>query len=771
MDIHALHDEFLHPPREFSPIPFWFWNDALTEAELTRQIDDFRAHGVEGFVIHPRKGLDPAIGYMTERWLHFVRHAVEEAAARNMQVILYDEGMYPSGSAHGMVAAQNPQWAAWCLRATEAAGDEPGLEHSEPFSPGEGVYYAPFEGRWFVFREEQSGGTIRGLFPGEDDGEPDAPLAADLLNPEAVQTFLRLTHEKYFAAMPEHFGKTITAFFTDEPDLLGRNAKRGALPWTPGFLTEFGDMRDLPALFFGKGTEAEEIRRRYRRALNARLRRTYYQPLSDWCAAHGIALTGHPAKGADMGLLAPFQIPGQDVVWRQVYPGSSLTGTESVAARAAADHARHAGKRRCAVEYLGCCGPEISPWAMTPADLKWYTDFLLARGINLLIPHAFYYSLRGDRKDERPPDVGPNNTWWPFFGEFAAYMRRMSWLLTDSADQARIAVICEGDVVPWECCIPLYEQHAPFCYLEADMLGDCTIDGGALCLRSQRYTHVILDESICLTQAQQRILDGFAAAGGVILRGSGVSGHIGELPSIRVTPKRPGLRVTHLVRGGKHFYLFFNQDDPYACCSVQIPGEGNAQWWDPWTGRNRPARRYDGSWFSLNLFRYESIVLCIDPDAPQEPIPDATELGKEEPAFFAWPVRTPAWTLTRADGVKATLPTREEVYLPGWETIPGWEHYSGTVTYETDFHPMAGFDFDLGEVHGVARAWADGEYLGCRYWAPYIFTMPARSNPTHLKIEVTNTPANALDGIPVPSGVTGPQWLRSHPTPPRQKGD
>ncbi|MBQ7851036.1 MAG: hypothetical protein IJ343_15025, partial [Clostridia bacterium] len=130
MTLDEMQKAFLAPDPAYSPIPFWFWNDALTREELTRQIDDFRSHGVMGFVIHPRKGLDERIGYMTEEYLALVRHAVNEAAARGMQVMLYDEGMYPSGSAHGMVAAENPQWAARCLQV--AATDQP-LRHSDDF--------------------------------------------------------------------------------------------------------------------------------------------------------------------------------------------------------------------------------------------------------------------------------------------------------------------------------------------------------------------------------------------------------------------------------------------------------------------------------------------------------------------------------------------------------------------------------------------------------------------------------------------------------------
>ena len=39
--------EFEHPAEEFSPLPFWFWNDTLTEEELSRQIYAFKEKGVD----------------------------------------------------------------------------------------------------------------------------------------------------------------------------------------------------------------------------------------------------------------------------------------------------------------------------------------------------------------------------------------------------------------------------------------------------------------------------------------------------------------------------------------------------------------------------------------------------------------------------------------------------------------------------------------------------------------------------------------------------
>lgn len=783
MTLSDMRKAFLSPGAAYSPLPFWFWNDRLTKEELTRQIDDFRAHGVMGFVIHPRKGLDRSIGYMTEAYLALVRHAVDEAAARGMQVMLYDEGMYPSGSAHGMVVEENRQWAARCL---QMAATESPLPHQDDFiavcavslrdgtfadpaviAPGaDGMYRVPAgKERLLFFWEDFSRGTIRGLFPGEDDGELLAPRAADLLNAEATAAFIRLTHEKYYAAMPEHFGRTITAFFTDEPDLLGRNHLPGAMPWTTGFLAEFGDPADLPHLWFDIDGRTQAVRRRYHSAIRARLRRTFYQPLSDWCAAHGIALTGHPAKGQDIGLLGPFQIPGQDLVWRQVYPGNGLEGAESVAARAAADSARHAGKRRVACEYLGVCGPLSSPWAMTPGDLKWYTDFLLARGVNLLIPHAFYYSIREERRNERPPDVGPNNTWWPFFGDFAAYMARMSWLLTDSTALAQVAVLCGEAEVPWECCAPLYEHQVGFCYLEAALLTDCRVEGGCLTLRQQRYTHLITGGTP-LTAAQEQVVGAFRASGGTVLDASEVAARIGELPAPCVCRADPNLRVTHLLREGKHFYLLVNEGDRLVCSDLTVPEAGAAQWWDAWHGTITPAYLNPWGAYGLRLYPRESVILCIDPEEPAPPMPEEYDPWRGGPPFAVFPLLAQRWTLTRPDGASCTLtPHNSGASLPGWETLPGWEDYSGPAVYETEISAPHDGLIDLGEVHEIARVWVNGEYAGCRMWAPYAFRLPVTSGRVKLRVEVTNTPANRLGGVPVPSGLCGAAFPVHAPSP------
>ena len=88
----ATLQQFIDAPREYALAPFWFWNDELTEEEIKRQLDDFEAHGVYGFIPHARIGLPESIGFVSDAWLHFTKVAVDHAAEKGMFVILYEIG-------------------------------------------------------------------------------------------------------------------------------------------------------------------------------------------------------------------------------------------------------------------------------------------------------------------------------------------------------------------------------------------------------------------------------------------------------------------------------------------------------------------------------------------------------------------------------------------------------------------------------------------------------------------------------------------------------
>lgn len=140
------------PSREFTPIPFWFLNGNLSHAEIRRQLNDFNTHGVSGVVLHPRIGLAKRIKYLSEEYFSYIRTAVKEAAALKMTVVLYDEGMYPSGSANGMVTADRPDLVSQ------------GITLVNKSQPGDEVLTKTPKGILVV---RKSGGTIRGIHWGE----------------------------------------------------------------------------------------------------------------------------------------------------------------------------------------------------------------------------------------------------------------------------------------------------------------------------------------------------------------------------------------------------------------------------------------------------------------------------------------------------------------------------------------------------------------------------------------------------------------------------
>ncbi|MDD3586853.1 MAG: hypothetical protein PHQ75_06685, partial [Thermoguttaceae bacterium] len=121
----SLESEFANPPRLFSLMPFWFWNDELTAKEIVRQIADFEEHGVYGFTIHPRIGLPKDCGWLSPRMIAMMRTAIKEASLRGMHVMLYDDGMYPSGSSSGQVVAENADYAARGLYCVELKNSQP----------------------------------------------------------------------------------------------------------------------------------------------------------------------------------------------------------------------------------------------------------------------------------------------------------------------------------------------------------------------------------------------------------------------------------------------------------------------------------------------------------------------------------------------------------------------------------------------------------------------------------------------------------------------
>jgi hypothetical protein len=581
-----------NPSREFSLCPFWFWNDNLSEKEIGRQLADFQAHEVHAFVIHPRAGLPRTIGWMSERMIYFMRYAIEQAKKRKMWVILYDEGMYPSGSSSGQVVAENPAYRTRGLFCVDLDETAPGtikyglqIDDSGKPAPAEGINLIAEikrkkDGhRVVVFdRAIRSGYSyIRGLHflqedpPRRDDHREvpeNKPPGADILNLEAVACFIRLVYQRYYDEFKTFFGKTVKAIFTDEPSFLAKRGEPGAVPGTQGILEHVNrhlgyDFTEyLPTLWYRDEPGAEKYRRDYNRALQARLEETFYRQISSWCSDHGIALTGHPMGPDDIGHLRYFQIPGQDIVWRYIEPGkkSALEGEQSTQAKCASSAMIHLGRRRNLNEYCGAFGHNF-----TFEEMKWLTHWLIVRGCNLLIPHAFYYSIRGPRIDERPPDVGPNSPWWNDYKPFALASRRLCWLNTDSQHICELAILGRNDYLPWRPAKVCYQHQRDFNYLEARHLWeDADVIKDGIHIRNMHYKALIVEDQP--PQKAKSTVDVLEKAGRVIhwrddIDEAAFIKKIDRLirPDIQANPETNDLRVRHVVKNGADYYILFNE--------------------------------------------------------------------------------------------------------------------------------------------------------------------------------------------------------------------
>ena len=589
--IERIIDEILHPDREFTPIPFWFLNDELSDEEIVRQLNDFCDKGVWGVVLHPRIGLPESIPYLSDGFMHYIRVAVETAARLGMYVVLYDEAMYPSGSAHGMVVAENPRFAAQAIILAD--------------DPTEGKLITECDGKYIL--QVESRGTIRGVHFGEDDGEENAPPAADLLSRESVDCFIRLTHRRYFEAVGEFFGSTVIGFFTDEPSLLGRNARKGCFPWTWGFEDDFvaagGSLAELVGLFSGEENRSTRL---YRRMIFERENEVYYGSLSGFCREHGIALMGHPHRGDDIECERHFDIPGQDMVLRWIAPeGDPLGGVESAQGKCSSDAARIMGKRRNSNECFGVCVRDNIPWYFTGADMKWYIDHLAVRGVNMFIPHAFYYSVRGERRNERPPDVGPNNIWWRHYGRIADYIKRVSYIMTDSVNGAAVAVMCNNRDMRVDRVRQLYRNqvefnYVPYANLRAEMISD-----GVLTVGGNRYKYVMCDDENRVTGVAH--IDGISDL---------------AYRDIYTDIPCPDLRVSRVTKRGVEMIFLTNEGDGEIKTEAWIDGEVSLVAMDLWRGEyyGQPSTAGGGrTHFGLCLRPRESRLFIIDDgsfDAP-----------------------------------------------------------------------------------------------------------------------------------------------------------
>ena len=406
--------------KEYRSIPFWSWNNSLDEKELVKQIDEMKAAGIGGFIMHARTGLKDE--YLGEKWFSCIKACLDKARETGMDAWVYDENGWPSGFVGGKLL-ENEDFRARFLEYSVGEYDEAAF-----------AVYVADDKKGFIRVEK----PLDGVKEYHNIYLRVSPANTDILNPAVTDAFIAETHEKYYERFKEYFGKELVGFFTDEPQYY-----RWGTAYTPVAEAEFAkdgeNIKDGLIWLFHKDECGYAFREKYFKTLNKFYVENFYEKIYDWCGAHNCKLTGHSVEenclftqmwgGASVAPSYEYEdIPGID--WLGRFCGSELS------AKQISGVAAQLGKKRILTETFGCSGNDV-----TPKELKSIAEFQYFGGVNVMCQHLYPYSVAGRGRIDHPPVFGPHGNWNEGFKAFNDYFARLSYIIVNTEEPAKIGVI------------------------------------------------------------------------------------------------------------------------------------------------------------------------------------------------------------------------------------------------------------------------------------------------------------------------------------------
>ncbi len=562
-------ESFKTPPNEYRIVPFWFWNFALDENEIERQIREMHAKGIGGFFIHGRFGLRTE--YMGEHWMRCVERACIVAHQLGMVVYLYDENPFPSGVAGGETMKDVKHYNKFLdiTRQMVAPGETVliqipegdllsavALENEErshvidikDFIEGQNlVWTAPNDRRYEVLVFVAATARYKGFIYGS---EP------DYFERSLVDTFFAYTHERYAARLKPFLGTVIKGIFTDEPKIqciYHMHEDGNTTAWFADLPEQFRQdhgydlIPHLACLIADCGPITSKVRRDFWTTVTNQYVERFFARYRKWCEENKIALTGHlfleeglyantMYQGNFPQVLSQFHIPGvdhlglvaeSDYAIRQI--PHSITRTHGQKLVSSTAHLVCAP--RVLSETFGCCG-----WTLSMEHMKWIVDWQMSLGINFLCPHAFYYSMAGVRKTDAPPSQFYQATYWPHYKLFADYTARLSYALSQGRHKAQIALLypikgfhsewTPGRQGPIESliadyfdvyCAYLLKEHIDYDILTEEAIQSATSVDQRLIISGEEYELVIMPPTTALAYDTALKLKEFVEDGGKVM--------------------------------------------------------------------------------------------------------------------------------------------------------------------------------------------------------------------------------------------------------------
>lgn len=298
--------EFKQPDSQFSPMPLWHMNGRITEEGIIKQLNDAKTAGFGGTTVLPMDNMSPV--YLTPAYFDRYKLILETSKKLGMDVILYDDVGFPSGTAGGIIEREYPQFLRKSLDKTEI--DVSGLPYFKSMVPEgklmaavamdmktkERIDLKPFILNNLLSWKVPKGGDWHVLFfnsKAANFWKVNMPM--DAMDPAAMEQFMKLTYDQYDTRFSSYFTNTIKFTYFDDVGFLRRERT-----WINLFNEKFkalnGYEPDLfyPALWYDIGTDTEAARVALFNTRSELLSEGYPKSVNDWVSKRGLKSTGHP---------------------------------------------------------------------------------------------------------------------------------------------------------------------------------------------------------------------------------------------------------------------------------------------------------------------------------------------------------------------------------------------------------------------------------------------------------------------------------------------
>ena len=781
-------EHFLAPDKMYAPFYSWIWNGVVTKEETDKQLEEFVRLGIKAFYIIPepktfRPTCMPTLlepDYLTEEYFVAYTYALQKACALGMIAFLYDEGGWPSGGACSKVLLKHPELAKKTLGKRKRQ-----LQAGVTYVPSSDTLAAFIDGGqqietgYIPYRDVsvEEYYIKRSFF--EEEGGVDCP---DTTRDESTNAFIEMTHEGYKRYLKDRFGDNIFAMFTDEP----------AVPLPFSFREELIDeyqkrygeslLLYLPALFKQEAQTEEEARVLIRwYDLNSEyFCKNFLQKQKEWCSQNGLAFTGHLDSdhipdgcvgSAGYHLLRGLRcmdIPGVDVIWRQIYPmepkryrdTNLIMGENGFFPRYASSAAAQAGNELAITESFGVYG--YIPFEI----MRYVLGFQAIKGINIFNLMQISYGKAGFMLREK--SYSESHACYADLRTFNEYAERLGYIVSLGERNVSVALYYPINDI-WagvdrdKICAAykkagneLEEMGVFFDLFDDDVVRDCdekTLCEGVIAVGKARYTQLIIPPCNFMSNQTKKRLEMFANGGGklyVVSGGPSLSGAVvienfcGIFePALQFIGTIKNICTYERTLTNGKIILLYNQ--AFEKQEIAFTSDKTQHVLDITLGRIRSVKPKNGI-INLSLYSGETIALLyiekIDVEAVQE---FKNEILLDDVYMFR---RTKRFILGDMSCSYDAINEEEiPVALGDWRAYVG-EHFSGSAIYKTHFSWQQKIDgkvgLDLGIIGHTCEVFLNGKSLGVRIMKPYWYEFDANllQIENDLEIRVSNTVAN-----------------------------